>query len=259
MSNSTLPHAFVISLPEARERRDRLRYSLKEQGFVYSIFNAVDGRGFNVEDHSNYDKKRRQRYFGRNLLGEELGCFLSHKGVLEEIIKQNLPYAMVFEDDAIIHDALSQVAGALTSINIPDLVRFIGKEKVYKGRQKTLLTLCNEIKLVRLQGTPGGAYAYFVSLVGAKKLLQHMDMIYMPVDTVMGYSWLTEVDNLVTIPSPVTHDFIEESYIGDQRFDKTVRINGLKKIIFPLNRFFFKTKENIMKRIYFYWKSIIDF
>jgi len=256
MADPGLPHAFVISLKEAKERRDRLTRRLEEQGFAYSVFEAIDGRGMDVETHPDYDTRRRHRYFGRDLQGAELGCFLSHRGVIEEIVRQGLPCAIVFEDDAIVHDTLPPVLRALTSGKVPDLVRFIARDKVYRGKHRRLSTLGDGIDLVRLQATPGGAYAYLLSLAGAKKLLARMGRIYTPVDTLMGYGWRTGIDNLVTIPSPVTHDFIEDSHIGDKRFDKTVTLTGLDRIAFPFHRFFFKLREGVAKRLYFYWRSI---
>lgn len=242
----------MISLPEAAHRRERITKRLEELGFPYSIFGGIDGRKMDVQAHPDYDATHRHRYFGRDLLGGELGCFLSHRGVLEKIVAENLPCALVLEDDALLQDALPAVISALMQrAPLPDLVRFIGKDKVYNATQKHIANLTPDHTLVRLQGTPGGAYAYFVSQEGAQKLLKHLHKIYLPVDTVMGYSWTTGVDNLVTIPSPVTHGALEDTHIGDARFDKNPQIKGLQKLLFPLTRFGFKMSENVMKRANF--------
>lgn len=252
MPASALPQAFVISLPEAAHRRERLTARLEELGFPYEIFDGIDGRKMDVRAHPDYDLARRQRCFGRDLLGGELGCSLSHRGVLERIIEEDIPYALVLEDDAILEDSLPHVIEALMQHHpLPDLVRFISKDKVYNARQKHIANLTPDHTLVRLQGTPGGAYAYFISRQGAQKLLKHMQKIYLPVDTVMGYGWRTGVDNLVTIPSPVTHGDLEDTHIGDERFDKSLQIKGLQKTFYPLTRFAHKTRENIMKRVNF--------
>ncbi|MCB1782423.1 MAG: glycosyltransferase family 25 protein [Alphaproteobacteria bacterium] len=257
MPTPTLPPAFVISLPESTERRDRITGRLGDLGFSYHIFEAVDGRQMDVTQHPDYDRPRRLRCFGRDLLGAEVGCFLSHRGALERIANEGLACALVMEDDAILQDSLPDVIEALMLHKpMPDLVRFIGKDKVYNAPQKHIANLTPNHHLVRLQGTPGGSYAYFVSAAGARKLLHAMARIYMPVDTVMGHSWCTGVDNLVSVPSPVTHDFLEDTYIGDQRFDKSVQAQGLTRALFPLTRFAFKTCENVMKRVNFAMRNM---
>jgi len=252
MPQSALPPAYVISLPEAQHRRERITAQLEELGFPYSVFDGVDGRKMDVRTHPEYDTTRRHRYFGRDLLGGELGCFLSHKGVLQKIISDNIPCALVLEDDAIVQDALPAVIEQLSGAKpAPDLVRFIDKDKVYSAPQKHIANLTPEHHLVRIQSTPGGAYAYFISRQGAEKLLAHMDKTYLPVDTLMGYSWRTGVDNLVSIPSPVAHGDLEDTHIGDQRFDKHLQIAGAQKALYPLTRFAHKFSENIMKRVNF--------
>ncbi len=255
----SLPHAYIISLPEDKHRRDSLSQSLDSIDMDYTIIEGIDGRKFDVQNHPSYDIKKRHRYFGRDLLGGELGCLLSHKKALETLANSDLPYAVIFEDDAVIGNDFASCISAITALDpLPDLVRFIGKEKVYKTKHKPLKDLGNGIKLVRTQGTPGGAYAYFITKQGAQKLLKHLQKIYIPVDTIMGHAWENGIDNLITIPSPVTHAKIEDTNIGDERFNKTIILKGIGKHIFPIFRGFYKLKETAMKRIYFMFKNLLD-
>ena len=249
---TALPHGFIISLPEDAHRRERLIVQIIQAGMDYTVIEGVDGRDFDVQNHPVYDAKRRHRYFGRDLLGGELGCLLSHQKALEAFVESNHPYGVIFEDDAVLQDNFKPCIATLTALDtIPDLVRFIGKNKVYKTKHKILHDLGNDIKLARTQGTPGGAYAYFISKAGAQKLLKHLQKIYMPVDTIMGHGWMTGIDNLITIPSPVTHAEIEDTNIGDERFDKTIILSGMDKHLYPLTRGFYKLRETVMKRVYF--------
>ena len=252
--NDTLPHAFVISLPEAGERRQKITAQLQSCGMPYSFVDAVDGRGFDVSAHPDYDREKRLKYFGRDLLGGEIGCFLSHKKLLQKIVQENIVCAVILEDDATVLSSLPAVSKALMALKKrPDLVRFLGSDKVNKSKHKVIENLAGEINLARLQSTPGGAHGYFVSNEGARKLLKKMDKIFIPIDTLMGYSWQTGVANLATVPSPVLHGSTdEESYIGTARFDKSVALDGMDKHLFPLRRALFKFTETIMKRISFY-------
>jgi glycosyl transferase family 25 len=246
-----LPHAYVISLPEATLRRERVTKKLQELKIPYEIFEAVDGRQMDVCAHPDYDIARRHRYFGRDLQGGELGCLLSHRAVLEKILADGRCCALVLEDDAILDDSLTSVVISLMQLQpLPEFVRFIASKKLYRSVQRKLDSLTPDHDLVRMQGTPGTSYAYFVSSDGAKKLHAALRKIYLPVDTVMGYAWSTGVDNLVVIPSPVTHNALD-THIGDARFDKSLKIKGLNRALYPFTRFYHKTSENIMKRVNF--------
>lgn len=246
------PHAFIISLPEDAHRRERLMTQLDNIKMPHTIINGVDGRKFDVTTHPNYDRKKRLRYFGRDLLGTELGCLLSHKKALETFLETGNPHCIIFEDDAIISDNFLESIKIITEGNdIPALVRFIDRSKVFKAKHKVLKELGGGINLVRTQATPGGAYAYFITRNGAHNILQHLEKIYMPVDVIMGYSWMTGVDNLITIPSPVSHANIDDTNIGDDRFDKTIIVSGISKMTYPITRGMFKINETLMKRITF--------
>ena len=251
-----LPHAYIISLLEDQPRRERLSQSLNKIGMSYSLIEGIDGREFDVQSHPSYDVKKRHRYFGRDLLGGELGCLLSHKKALETLVNSSHPYAVIFEDDAVIGEYFASCISAISALEpVPDLVRFIGKDKIYKTKHKIIKNLGNNINLTRTRGVPGGAYAYFISKEGAIKLLKHLQKIYIPVDTIIGHAWETGIDNLITIPSPVTHAKIEDSNIGDERFNKTIILSGIDKHLYPIFRGFYKLKETMMKRIYFMVKN----
>lgn len=248
--SQALPHIFIISLPEAEERRAEICSALNKLKLEHSIFEGVDGRGFDVTTHPDYDRDNRLKYFGRDLLGGEIGCFLSHKHVMEKIIADDLPYAVVLEDDAVVLYSLPPVLNSLVSMNkVPDFVRFLGSKKVNNSKHTKIAKLTDEIDLTVLRTTPGGAHGYFITKEGALKLLKHMDKIFIPIDTLMGYSWQTGVDNLATIPSPILHGKPDDSMIGHGRFNKEIKVEGLDKTLFPLRRACFKTKENVMKSL----------
>lgn len=256
-SPSPLPLTYIISLAKDAHRRDRLTRKLQAIGLDFTIVSGIDGRAFNVSEQPVYDRKTRFRYFGRDLLGTELGCLMSHRKVIEAIAECELPYGLVLEDDCIIGEDFVPCISAIVSMRPPpDLVRFIGKQKLYTTRHKVLAPLTGHVNLVRTQGTPGGAYAYFLSRTGAQRILKHLQKVYLPIDIILGHSWTTGVDNLIAIPSPVTHAALEDTNIGEDRFDKTLDLSGVRKAVFPLFRAFYKVRESVMKRVYFCLKSL---
>ena len=119
--------------------------------------------------------------------------------------------------------------------------------------KKTVADLCENYKLVRLSTAPGGAYAYIVTLKGAKKLLAAMDKVWCPVDLVMGQPWRTGLEIITVMPPIATWDQSFESAIGNERFKKR-QLRGWQKYILPFSRFYFKIFEGSFRK-YFYFRN----
>ena len=68
-------------------------------GIAFERISAVDGRKFDVDAHPLYDKKRALRYMGRDLVGGELGCYLSHMKCAQALLGSDAEIAIVLEDD----------------------------------------------------------------------------------------------------------------------------------------------------------------
>lgn len=237
---------FVISLPEAKARRESMSRRLHELGIPFRFFDAIDGRGFDMDIHPSYNGRKRRRYFGKDLTGGEMGCLLSHRSIYERIVRDGISEALIFEDDVIIDDEFPVVVSALLKQRLPyELVRFLGSEKVARLRQRAVHSITGVYTLNRLCTTPGGAHAYLIRLEGARKLVRHTQKNWLPIDTLMGHVWQTGVDAYIVQPGIARHNLALESYIGETRFDKKQKPN-------PVNRAVFKIGEGLMKRLS-YW------
>lgn len=257
LMSTPLPRTFVISLPEATERQAYIHDHLGPLGLPYEFFEAVDGRAFDVPSHPVYDVTRRRRYFGRDLKGGEVGCFLSHKGIYEKMVRENIPIAFIVEDDVILQDAVPALLRDLQNCETDfDFVRFLGTPKHLNARQKILEELPTKPHtLNRLYGMPGGAYAYVMTLAGARKLLTAMDQTAFPIDTLMGREWVHGARGLIVMPSPAYAQMQIASYIGEARFDKeAVDVTGMARTLYPLTRALYKAHEGIMKG-WTYWMA----
>ena len=213
------PLAHVISLKSATTRRRTVAKRLTAAGIDFEIFDAVDGRGFDVEAQPVYDGPRRRALYGHDMLGGEIGCLLSHKAILQKVVDERKGPALVFEDDIQLHPYFGQaVDGLMAHQERWELVRFFGDAKTLRQRQRPLLDLGQGFWLTRLMTVPGGAAAYLISESGAAKLLKHLHKTPFPIDTLMGRPWLTGVDNLMVRPGLAVQDTALGSDIGDARF-----------------------------------------
>ncbi len=213
------PLAYVISLKSAATRRRTAAERLRAAGIAFEVFDAIDGRGFEVESQPIYDGPRRRALYGHDMVGGEIGCLLSHKAILEIVVRDRKGPALVFEDDIALHPNFGQAVDRLMENQDRwELVRFLGAAKIMRQRQRPLLDLGEGFQMTRLMTQPGGAAAYIVSETGAAKLLKHLDRTPFPIDALMGRPWLTGVDNLMVRPGLADQDAALGSDIGDARF-----------------------------------------
>ncbi|XP_066112162.1 inactive glycosyltransferase 25 family member 3 [Saccopteryx bilineata] len=178
---------FVISLARRPDRRERMLSSLWEMEISGRVVDAVDGRTLNssilrslgVDLLPGYQDP----YSGRTLTKGEVGCFLSHYSIWEEVVARGLARAVVFEDDVRFASNFKR--------RLERLLEEVEAEKlpwdlIYLGRKQV-----NPEEEVAVEGLPhvvvaGYSYwtlAYVLSLEGARKLLASQPLRRMlPVD-----------------------------------------------------------------------------
>jgi glycosyl transferase family 25 len=81
---------------------------------AYDFVDAVRGSDA-IADRKLYDRDGALLAEGRELRPGEVGCALSHGRAYAEIIRRGLPWALVLEDDAVLHEDLPAVLGRLES------------------------------------------------------------------------------------------------------------------------------------------------
>ena len=252
--------AFVISLAEATDRRERISQLFEEIGLEFKFFDAVDGRQFNVLEQPIYDFDKRLKCFGKHLTGGEIGCLLSHKNIYQHIVENNIDRALVFEDDVILQPDFKAVLKDILSCDVEyDMVRFLGSPKLERLKMRAVYNLDGTHHLTRHTGMPGGTHATLVTLQGAKKILTHLEKTAFPIDALLGRSWETGLNWYTVRPGLASQDLSFDSMIGnDVRFDEKKDITGFNKALFPITRGLFKLSETIGKKYWYYSKYSKD-
>ncbi|MFM2128991.1 MAG: hypothetical protein RL477_537 [Pseudomonadota bacterium] len=244
-----LPPVFLINMARDVERRRLMTERLEAIGLPFTVVEAVVGAGLDLDACAHYDGPRRRRFFGRDMTPGEVGCLLSHRAIMQRMIDENLPAAVILEDDVIFEPDFPDVLRALTGGGRRwDIIRFLGSEKIYRLGRRLIAPLVGRYWLARIPGTHGGAHAYLLSQDAARALLAHTDRAWMPIDTMQGRCWTTGLESLVVHPCPLRTDPAAGSTIEDKRFDKTLRLSGFDRALYPLRRFAFKLGETLGKR-----------
>lgn len=227
---------FVISMPHSTERRAAISARLGALGLEFSFFDGIYGKNVDMHRHPLYAGTRRRLFFGKDLTAGEFGCLLSHRGVYQRIVDENVPRALVLEDDAILTDDVPAVLAAVAASSVPwDIIRFLGSEKTYR-LSRAVAPLTKAYELTRATSTPAGAYGYLLSQNGARRLLACTQKNWQPVDMIQGQAWKTGLDVFCVRPSPILPDYDVPSTIGDGRFDKTRHLKNWERALYPLSR-----------------------
>ncbi|XP_069436160.1 inactive glycosyltransferase 25 family member 3 isoform X2 [Ovis canadensis] len=178
---------FVISLARRPDRRERMLTSLWEMEVSGRVVDAVDGRMLNssvmrtlgVELLPGYQDP----YSGRTLTKGEVGCFLSHYSIWEEVVTRGLAQVVVFEDDVRFESnfkgRLEQLMEEVEAEKLPWDLIYLGRKQVNPEEEAVVEGLPHLV----VAGYSYWTLAYVLSLAGARKLLASQPLHRMlPVD-----------------------------------------------------------------------------
>lgn len=171
---------FVISLARAGERRTRIRAHLDALGVQHRIVEAVDGRAMPEAERAALLAP------GQNYQAGVVGCYLSHLAVYQAVVDEQLPVALVLEDDA----RLSAKVLPLLQAGVPrpdfdycwlDSDPHNDRGPVFYDRDAAV-ELAPGIRAHRLSAGPQTLHAYLISQEGARKRLGEAFPIVKPID-----------------------------------------------------------------------------
>ena len=208
---------FVINLARSPDRRRAIAGRLGRLGLEHEFFPAVDGAALTEADLVNYDRKARLKAFGCDLLPNELGCYLSHYRIYQKIVAENIPRALILEDDVEIADDLPAILEALAEAPVGwELIRLSGL-RARKGRR--IADIAPGYRVVRLLDVASGAQAYLLNRQGAGKLAAYGKKIVRQVDVMLDRYWDNGLRIMAVQPYPVQPSLNFESTIGPPRID----------------------------------------
>jgi glycosyl transferase family 25 len=217
------PHPiFVINLATSPDRRRACAEQLTRLGLTPTFVDAVDGRNMSEAEIAGIvDEDGRLRRAPKPLSKAEVGCYLSHWHVLERILAEDLPQALVMEDDLLAGDELPAVLEALATKPLPpyDMIK-LGISEPQTKPFTPILQLTEGAQLVRHHNVVNSNLAYVITRAGAERFLRYGRPIRYPVDVAMNRAWRHGMDILGVRPWPVMPNPAFASTIGQERFDE---------------------------------------
>ena len=166
---------YVINLPRQPVRAEKIKRAMQIHNVGHRLFPASDGRLLNATYLNALGVRMlegyRDPYYDRPLKMGEIGCFLSHYFIWEDMIRHNYSRALILEDDAYFMPTFSQdtvVALSEADRLVPDW------ELVFLGRKSLNWSAEEDVEGASHLVWPAYSYwgvAYGLTLSGARKLL----------------------------------------------------------------------------------------
>ena len=221
--------------------------TMKELGLDFKYFEAIDGKTLTdeilIEMGITLLPEYSDPYHKRRMTMGEIGCFMSHFKIWQQMVEQNQPEVLILEDDIRFEPYFMERAD-----EIMQEARTIGGwDLIYFGRKRLQE---NEIFLKGSDNFVLVSYTYWtlgyvITLEGAKKLLASEPLTRMlPVDEYLPImfdqhpndTWKLKYENrnlkawsvnpLILFP---THYTGEDGYISDTEDSKLIQLELLEK------------------------------
>lgn len=178
---------YMINLERRPDRRERMVNAFDILGIDAKLVPAVDGKNLTPAYLDSIPIKQlpgfADPYSGRAMTMGEIGCFLSHYYIWEEMIQKGYQRVLLFEDDIRFEPYFRKKLAFLMS----DLDRlFPDWDLVYLGRKRLEKSEERAVEGSQFLAWPHYSYwtlSYALSAAGARKLLAQQPLIKMvPVD-----------------------------------------------------------------------------
>jgi len=208
---------YLINLDDNAERFETAARQLAEQNIEFIRVSAFDGRKLRPIDHPLYNQKRCLAYMGRELVGGEIGCYLSHLQCAQRFLETDADFAVVLEDDfktsQNLKDKIEATTHFLEKSNEHWGLINIGNEKLKISSRVTDFHIAGDRhELHRAHYFPMTTTGLLWNRKGASDFIQSATEIFAPVDNYFRY-WLTRTNAGLAFKPPLVSAIGAESVI----------------------------------------------
>ena len=188
----------VVSLVNEYSRREHIDHLFHEHHLDFSYFDAI-----NKSQVADILAKYNLSVTNAQLSAGEVACYLSHYCLWQQVVEQQQPYLMVFEDDIYFSKSADAVLNNLDWL--PSNFDVIKLETMY---EEVILSKSVNVVLMhgvyQMQSSHMGTAGYIISQIGAKKLMMMTQEfgIERPVDHIMFEKFIEQKNSKVYQVNP---------------------------------------------------------
>ena len=207
---------FIVNLKKCVEKRERLIQQFQALGITnYEFIEAVYGASLSDKEIADqvFD------YPACKLTPGEIGCSLSHIHIYQKMMTENIPYALVLEDDVTLPDDLGEFLKAIVpAINVPfsKIITLAEANKISLLKKFSSYKSLGEYTAV----TAFCTYAYLVNLEATKSLSKHLLPVKYEADMLIHFrenGWLKQFNVLYPQYIHPMDGFSDLSDLKDER------------------------------------------
>lgn len=234
MQNKQIP-IFLINLDRSTARLERMTDRLKKLGLTFERIPAVDGSVLTDSEKETLDPRR---FWQHERSPCEIACYASHLRAIRRIVDQQLPRAIILEDDAMFDDDFD--VWARSDCPIPEETDIL-KLEGFGALNPTRIPIANyKNRAINFAyKSTGGAAAYLVTLPGAIKVLERLIIIRGQIDDDLFGYWKNGLKVYEVFPFPARQDGIDQATIRDYNIKRPLSL----KLSLYLLKSYFKAKR----------------
>ena len=195
---------WVINLDRAPERLARIGAQLQRLKLPYTRLAAVDAHALTTEQHASLDAAAYRRKHGMTPVLGELGCYLSHVQAMHAFLASDALFALILEDDALLHDSLPAVLQGL--MNQPNRWDVAKLSAVHSGTPVPYAVVAPGHQLAVMLSRCTGSSAYLLNRHAAQAYVQGLLPMSLPYDHVFDQGWRFGIKFRLVTPTPCGHD-----------------------------------------------------
>jgi glycosyl transferase family 25 len=249
MSSDLNLDIYVISLPDAHDRRERVQREFSSLGLHFQFFNGVDANSWREQLLSNTDVELWERNMGAKLTMGHLGCYMAHVDLWKKVSFLNKPVLICEDDVTFSKNFLEALENALGLQDAWDICRF---SKIRAIGPITVQRLEN-FELNYYWGPFTGNACYLIHPLVAKKLSHSFLPITRAHDHELNRFFVHDIRLTGLEPfsaSPVDHGL---SYITGDGNDNVHKLHKLKRV----PHYFLKLSNYVRRFIWLWMNGII--
>ena len=233
---------YIINLKKDKNRKKNILNELKKQNLKnYKFISAVNGNELKKKEINSLISKEKNfiNPINTNMSKSEIGCSLSHIKIYKEIVKSDIDYALILEDDAFFLNKFTKNLKKFISINfkykkqiilLSELREFykipIDKEKDYE-----IVDVTNAYF----------THSYFINNEAARSLL-HFNF---PVKTVADNFIIFKIYCGIKITGLNPYLLSQDK----KKFESSIKFTTNLKQVFLFKRFIYKSYNKILKKL----------
>ncbi len=195
---------WVINLDRAPERLARIGAQLQRLKLPFTRLAAVDARALTAEQTALLDEAAYSRKHGMTPVPGELGCYLSHVQAMHAFLASSADFALILEDDALLHDSLPAVLQGL--MNLAGRWDVAKLSAVHSGTPVAYADVAPGHQLAVMLSRCTGSSAYILNRRAAQAYVQGLLPMSLPYDHVFDQGWRFRLKFRLVTPTPCWHD-----------------------------------------------------